>query len=112
MNKQKLRKTFKKAKNRKYTNGMATKPVNLKTDMGDISIIKKFSPNYGKFFFIRVKENEDMGHKEPNNKEIQDNIRSITGLRGFDVNIKLKSHEYYNNDYRYCCMLPVKIFNL
>ena len=111
MNKQKLRKAFKKAKNREFTNGMATKPVNIKTNMGEISIIKKINDHNGTFFLIRVKENEELGHIEPNNKEIEANIKYITELRGFDANIVLKSHGY-TDKYSYRCILPVKIFKI
>ena len=111
MNKQKLRKAFKKAKNREFTNGMATKPVNIKTNMGEISIIKKINDHNGTFFLVRVKENEELGHIEPNNKEIEANIKYITELRGFDANIVLKT-DRHKNGYKYSCILPVKIFKI
>ena len=109
MDKTKLKNAFCKAKKLDYTNGMATKSIDIKTDMGDISIIKKTNMRMGEFFLIRIKENQELGHMEPNKTEIEENIKHVTDLRGFDVNVKFKSHV---NDYKYSCILPVKIFNL
>jgi hypothetical protein len=112
MDKQKLKNAFRKAKKLEYTNGMATKSIDIKTDMGDISIIRKTNMRLGKFFLIRIKENKEIGHIEPNKHEIEANIKNISDLRGFDVNIKFKSHSNYYNEYKYSCILPVKIFSI
>ena len=112
MNKTKFKNAFRKAKQLDYTNGMATKSIDIKTDMGDISIIRKSGNlNLPEYFLIRIKENKDMGHIKPNKTEIEKTIKEIVGLKGFDVNIKFKSHKNYNDQYKYSCILPVKLFD-
>ena len=111
MNKTKFKNAFRKAKQLDYTNGMATKNINIKTNMGNISIIRKTNTRLGTYFLIRIKENEDMGHIEPNKTKIEKTIKEIVGLKRFDVNIKFKSHKNYNNEYKYSCILPVKLFD-
>ena len=66
---QKLKNAFRKVKKLDYTNGMATKSIDIKTDMGDISIIRKTNIRLGEFFLIRIKENQELGQIKPNKHE-------------------------------------------
>lgn len=108
-----LKNAFSKAIELDYTNGMATKSVDIKTDMGDISIIRKCGNTvFPELFLVKIKENEDMGHISPNTKGIAKEIRNLTCLENMDVNIIFKSHDQYNDEYSYACLIPVSIFNL
>ena len=97
----KIKDSLKEAKISEYTNGMATKSIDIKTSLGDISVIRKPSnPDRNEFYLIRVKANQDIGHLEANRIEIAKKIKHMSILDNTDVNINNSPGcGYYGDDF-------------
>ena len=107
---ERIRKALKCAKLLDYTNGMATESVDLETEIGKISVIRKSAnPERNEHFLIRIRENEEMGHVSADRKGIEKKIKHMSILDNTDVNIKFKNH-YPDDGYNYSAIIPVDIF--
>jgi len=106
----KIKDSLKEAKISEYTNGMATKSIDIKTSLGDISVIRKSAnPDRNEHYLIRVKANQDMGHLEANRIEIAKKIKHMSIVDNTDINIIFKNH-YPDDGYNYSAIVPVDIF--